>query len=210
MASPAPMDICEPVAESAEEWTTVHHRGRRTKTHRPIPLRSREAALTSQPLPSSLSVADIEREHRRIADQWKTSACRRQLEEIILSRICNSEISEAICLGLGSFDPDNGSWEAKRTAHVQLAAFLYIADMLRPPGSSAIPCIFQEPFFNSADKAFIRSLGHEVVDSPEGFERVGASTFVFGVHLYRDIYLQAIASHIPRIFVGTPFHIWQV
>lgn len=192
------------------EWTKVRRKGRRAlgSSQHHVP----SSKLTSTPTPrtSSLCVSDIEKEYRRIRDQWKVSTCHHQLKALLASRTPTPPISQAVCLGLGSFDPDNGDWEAKRRAHVQLAAFLSIIEDLRQDGDEhPVHCLFQEPLFTAADQAFIRSLGHEVVETPAGFEAVGPRTLVFGVHLYRQVYARAIGAHTPAVFVGTPYAVWE-
>ncbi|KAI2615300.1 hypothetical protein GGR54DRAFT_612934 [Hypoxylon sp. NC1633] len=192
------------MSESGEDWTLVGRKGRRGL------LQAQDRATTSRSGRTTfLSVSDIEKEHRRITDQWETSACCHQLRRTLASRTCRPGISQAICMGLGSFDPEDGSWTGKRIAHVQLAAFLCMVEQLQLGNPQKICCLFQEPRFNSADKAFIECLGHQVVESPEGFERVSPSSLIFGIHLYKDIYSQAIAHHLPAVFVGTPHDVWE-
>ena len=72
-----------------------------------------------------------------------------------------------------------------------------------------MPCFFQEPVFTASDAAFITSLGHHVVDSPAGCERVDGSTLLFGVHLYRPIYALALKNSLPAVFVGTGWDVWD-
>ncbi|OTA99617.1 hypothetical protein M426DRAFT_16292 [Hypoxylon sp. CI-4A] len=198
-------------ADPQEQWTTVRRKGRRPpKSHQ-------HAAAPNTPTVtpgsgdrlSSLSISDIQRKHQRTMDQWKPSVCCHQLKEIITSQHHSPTVTRAICLGLGSFDPEDGSWKGKRRAHVQLAAFLTMVEQLQHGDQQPIRCIFQDPAFNSVDKDFIRGLGHEVVDSPEGFDLVDPSTLIFGVHLYKDTYSRAIAQHIPAVFVGTPREVWE-
>ncbi|KAI1372525.1 hypothetical protein F4677DRAFT_449427 [Hypoxylon crocopeplum] len=210
------VDGRELVSEQGEGqgWTRVGRRGRRPSQARkyplyPSPSHSNSSVSGSTPRPSFLSTSDIDREHQRITDQWRGSACCRQLGGIVASRTGHHAISQAICLGLGSFDPEDGSWEGRRRAHVQLAAFLCMVEQLQRSSSNKICCLFQDPVFNSVDKSFIRNLGHEVVESPEGFDRVSPSTLVFGVHLYRDVYAQTVAKHLPAVFVGTPLDVWE-
>ncbi|KAI2463906.1 hypothetical protein F4781DRAFT_97470 [Annulohypoxylon bovei var. microspora] len=197
-------------AKAQDEWTRVRRKGRHAKTHHPaIFSGSSRHANGSESRPSFLSVSDIEREHRRVRDQWRASTSCAKLREIVASHNCSSAITHAVCLGLGSFDPDDGSWENKRRAHVQLAAFLYMVEQMQCDGQVPIRCLFQEPVFKSVDEAFIRSLGHEVVRSPGGFEQVSISTLVFGIHLYRDVYAQALSKDLPAVFVGTPREVWE-
>ncbi|OTA58969.1 hypothetical protein K449DRAFT_334000 [Hypoxylon sp. EC38] len=198
--------------ESGGEWTKVLRKGRRhlhTHQHQHTLSCSHGTVPRSNLRQPFLSVSDIESEHQRITDQWGTSMCCRQLQQVVASRPSGPTITHAVCFGLGSFDPDDGSWESRRRAHVQLAAFLCMVEELQRSQPQPIHCLFQEPVFNSADKNFICSLGYKVVDSPEGFEQVGPSTLVFGIHLYKDVYAQAIDGHPPAIFVGTPREIWE-
>ncbi|KAI1407913.1 hypothetical protein F5Y13DRAFT_121230 [Hypoxylon sp. FL1857] len=209
--TPALVGHREHTAEPGEEWTKVQRKGRRhLNRHQHTTLDHSNGNIPgSKPRPSFLSASDIEREHRRITDQWGTSMCCRQLQQIVASRPSGPSITHAVCFGLGSFDPDDGSWESRRRAHVQLAAFRCMVGQLQRINANPIRCLFQEPIFNSADKEFIRGLGYEVVDSPEGFQQVSSSALVFGVHLYRDVYAQAIDKHPPAIFIGTPQEVWE-
>jgi hypothetical protein len=52
-------------------------------------------------------------------------------------------------------------------------------------------------------------MGHRVVDSPVGFDMVGQDTFVFGIHLYRPIYVKALENAVPCVFVGTDLDVWD-
>ncbi|KAI1798515.1 hypothetical protein F4811DRAFT_208690 [Daldinia bambusicola] len=196
-------------SQPQNEWTRVHRKGRR---HRKSPhaIHSEIAGtVINLKRSSSLSARDIMEEHKHITHQWESSACRHKLLEIFEPRMAHFNISDAICLGIGSFDPEDGSWEIKRKAHIQLAAFLFIVEQFQRSSSRKICCVFQDPVFNASDKDFIRALGHEVVDSPIGFEQVSPSTLVFGIHLYRDVYAQAIAKCLPAMFIGTPREVWE-
>ncbi|KAI0886452.1 uncharacterized protein GGS22DRAFT_128933 [Annulohypoxylon maeteangense] len=195
--------------EAGDEWIKVRRKGRRIKSHHPVLPPSNTSNSGPKQRPSSLSVSDVEREHRHIRDQWRASTGCRRLRDVVASCDCGSAITDAICFGLGSFDPEDGSWENKRRAHIQLSAFLYMVEQLQCDKRVPIRCLFQEPIFNSVDEAFIRSLGYEVVYSPNGFEQVSTSTLVFGIHLYRDIYAHALANNLPAVFVGTPREVWE-
>jgi hypothetical protein len=159
----------------------------------------------------SLSLEQIKQNHARFADQWKSSPSCHRLQELLVSHTTStSKVTKAICFGIGTFDPADGSWEQKRKAHVQLAAFLTIVEHVQSKDKDQhIGCFFQDPIFNSVDKAFISSLGHEVVESPKGFQLVDLSTLAFGVHLYRNIYSEVIAAHIPAMFIGTAYEVWE-
>lgn len=72
-----------------------------------------------------------------------------------------------------------------------------------------IDMYFQEPIFTASDRGFIESLGHNVVESPRGFEIISSDTLLFGVHLYRPIYAKALEGDLPAIFVGTDLDVWD-
>ncbi|KAK5626732.1 hypothetical protein RRF57_002447 [Xylaria bambusicola] len=195
--------------EPQEAWVKVHYRkGRRSQKK---PTSTASVLCTLLPSPPSLSLEQVKQDHDRISSQWKSSSSYTRLQELLSSHAANVDgnVVTAICFGLGTFDPPDGAWEQKRKAHIQLAAFLSIVEHLQSQASHQIRCLFQEPILNSVDKAFIESLGHEVVESPAGFQLVDPKTMAFGVHLYRDIYSQVIATHIPAMFVGTSYGTWE-
>ncbi|RYP60470.1 hypothetical protein DL771_010500 [Monosporascus sp. 5C6A] len=213
------METCSSVRQSEpqEEWTQVRRKSRRNAGSKD-PRQQLKAPLqkpTSSGTATRLSVSEIRRDHERFSRLWQESSCRRQLRDLMASRTGRptTPVSQAVCLGIGSFDPEDGAWEVRRRAHIQLAAFLFIVGELGRGGGAQqrqpIRCYFQEPLFTPVDEAFIRGMGHEVLGSPSGFDVVDRDTLVFGVHLYRDVYGQAIAKCVPAIFVGTGLDVWE-
>jgi hypothetical protein len=203
----------EPSSEQPQEdWVRVRHRKGRRSGGNAAPA---GAVSSSVPIPStpSLTLEQVKQDYDRFAGHWKSSPSSFRLQELLSNHAASSTssnvVTKAICFGLGTFDPADGAWEQKRKVHVQLAAFLTIVEHLQHTASQEICCFFQDPIFNSVDKAFIASLGHRVVESPTGFELLEPSTLAFGIHLYRDVYSQIIATHIPAMFVGTPYEVWE-
>ncbi|KAJ3559472.1 hypothetical protein NPX13_g9527 [Xylaria arbuscula] len=195
--------------EPQEVWVKVQ--GRKGRRSRKKPASTAPLPCTPLPSPPSLSLEQVKADHERIAGQWKSSLSYSRLHELLSSNYSSisSSVATAVCFGLGTFDPPDGAWEQKRKAHIQLAAFLAIVEHLQGKSSHRIRCVLQEPVLNSVDKAFIESLGHEVIESPAGFQLVDPKTLAFGVHLYRDIYSKVIATHIPVMFVGTSYDVWE-
>ncbi|KAI1872163.1 uncharacterized protein JN550_003882 [Neoarthrinium moseri] len=197
-----------------ESWTFVtSKRHRQTGKRKAVPLASATVPVT-KPSPQArasthLSLQEIQLDHEKFSRQWAESECCRRLQELLSSKECSSRPTKAICLGLGSFDPEDGSWQIRRRSHVQLAAFITIVKRLEASDKIKIRCIFQEPCFTNADKKFLQTLGFEVVDSPSGFDEVSEDSILFGVHLYRDIYSAAIEKAIPAIFIGTGYDVWE-
>lgn len=233
-ASPGP----EPEAHGDDEWTFVKpRRSRRSNppgradTSSPAP--PTPARRTGPPRP----VRDIAAEYRALRAAWEPSPACRSLRALVAARAAAAAapVTQAVCLGIGTFDPADGGWEARRRTYVQLIAFLVMVDELGAPpppfpahaaikwgnadvtdddaekeaGARTVPCFFQEPVFTASDRAFIASLGHRVVDSPAGCERVDGATLLFGVHLYRPVYALALRNGPPAVFVGTGWDVWD-
>lgn len=196
---------CQP----EEAWVKVNRR----KGRHPRKSAAIDSASSPLPTPSAptLSLDRVKQDHDRLVGQWNSTASYNRLKELLSTHpgITSSRVTKAICFGLGSFDPPDGAWDQKRKTHLQLAAFLAIVNELEGRFGHRIRCVFQEPIFNPVDRAFIASLGHEIVESPLGFQLVDPETLAFAVHLYRDVHSQVIATHIPAVFVGTPYGIWE-
>lgn len=207
-AEDAPHEVTDGPADVEEEWTQVKRKSRRAA--RPVKKISGQPAPIPKPAATaSLSVDDIEKEHNRILEQWADSDCLKKLEDIIKNSVEPPRITKAVCFGIGTFDPEDGGWEVKRRTHIQLAAFSSVVKLLADKQDAPIPCSFQEPVFSPGDKEFVQRLGHEVVETPAGFDLVDTETLVFGIHLYRDIYSQAIAKATPAVFIGTGYDVWD-
>ncbi|ETS81675.1 hypothetical protein PFICI_06677 [Pestalotiopsis fici W106-1] len=198
-------------AKSDEEpWTFVtSKKGRQSR--RRAPPAAREMSQTSGPARTTpnLSVQDIQSDYKKFSLQWADSKCCHKLQELVKSKSCHPRPTKAICLGLGSFDPEDGSWQTRRRSHIQLAAFVTLVESVESDSTDKIQCIFQDPCFTASDTEFLKSLGYAILESPDGFEAVSEDSIVFGIHLYRDIYTAAIEKVMPAMFVGTGYDVWE-
>ncbi|KAI0487720.1 hypothetical protein F4859DRAFT_267677 [Xylaria cf. heliscus] len=193
--------------QEADTWVKVHRRkGRRPAKEASVEKVSPSQLTASDP---TISLKQVKQDHDHFASEWTSSPAHGRLQELLSGHTSSTSVTKAICFGLGTFDPPAGEWFRKRTSHIQLAAFLVIVEHLQREANSYIRCVFQEPLFNAVDKAFIASLGHEVVESPVGFQLVDSETLAFGVHLYRDICTQIMATHIPVMYIGTSYNVWE-
>ncbi|KAK7946218.1 uncharacterized protein PG986_010539 [Apiospora aurea] len=201
--------------EEKESWTYVATKKRRSGARRKPNAHAPPAAKIADHAPqptardSYLTVAEITTDHQRIKEQWLNSSCCRDLKKLVTSRLADLVPSTAVCLGIGSFDPPDGSWQVKRRTHAQLAAFQTLVELFNERASEPIRCIFQEPYFTPADKEFLEGMTYEIVDSPNGYKSVDEDTFLYGIHLYKETYADAIANHIPAIFIGTGWDTWE-
>ncbi|EON98218.1 hypothetical protein UCRPA7_6272 [Phaeoacremonium minimum UCRPA7] len=224
--------------DDASQWTRVIRKGKaigRQEQVLRLPRAGPESNFPPNPH-ARLTLQDIRTDHEKIPRKWRASPASSALADLIIdNRRSHAPITNAVCLGLGSFDPEDGSFDATRRSHVQLDAFLAITKLLSMPmpncpphGSSAVffslmcvcllpeadsnepvHCVFQEPRFTATDKELIKDLGHTVVDSPGAFDLIDSNALVFGVHLYRDIWASALDKSLPAMFVGTGWDVWD-
>ncbi|RMJ10128.1 hypothetical protein CDV36_010240 [Fusarium kuroshium] len=190
-----------------QEWTHVTRKSQKSRPNK-TPSHAHINSLPITPRTDNLrSPSDLEVDYRRIRDRWEAEP---RLRELVSSKASHIKtVSRAVNLGVGTFDPVDGSWEAKRSAFVQLAAFLVMVEELERITEKKIDCFFQDPVFNTSDKTFLKNLGHKVVETPEGCEMIDQDTFFFGVHLYKPIYAMALEKNLPAIFVGTGWEVWD-
>lgn len=137
----------EQVKSPPSQWTRVARKGKGKKSgrqannpHTAPPVAGAPDNFLPNPTPQ-LSAQDIRTDHDRIATKWRASEGYAKLCEAVRANAAShATITRAICLGLGAFDPEDGSWVAQRRSHVQMAAFLAIVDTL-----SEIYSAFKDP-----------------------------------------------------------------
>ncbi|KAK0733822.1 hypothetical protein B0T26DRAFT_633521 [Lasiosphaeria miniovina] len=163
-----------------------------------------------------LTVSDIHRHHEAATQDWNSSECWKSLQAILLEATAAQGrpiVTKAVFLGPGPYDPSNGSFAARRTAHMQTAAFRSIVrtiDSRNGNGrAAAIRCVVQEPCFTPTDKEFCAAVGLEVAESPAAFALVDEATLVFGIHMELPTYHQALRGCLPAIFIGAGLGEWQ-
>ncbi|GAB1311514.1 hypothetical protein MFIFM68171_01724 [Madurella fahalii] len=195
------------------EWNQVKRKGRRLRN---IPAPADAGAdfpvegIVPNPNPK-FSVDDMWRYHKTATNDWQVLEWWERMKaamELIRNQPGRPLIRTAVCLGPGPFEPSNGSAQARRTAHVQTAAFCFIVDHLKLWSGQDIRCVVQEPRFTQRDKEFCARLGLEVVDDPGAFALVDGNTLLFGIHMELDIYNQALTV-LPGIYVGASLQEWE-
>lgn len=118
------------VLDHAEgEWTPVRY-GKSYRS-RPHPRRCPSNLVANLRAGPSRTVPEIAAEYRGIYSWWKDSPCCAALRGLMAANARRSPpISRALCLGIGTFDPLDGGWEAKRRTFLQLIAFLVMVEEL--------------------------------------------------------------------------------
>ncbi|KAK3991231.1 hypothetical protein QBC44DRAFT_55433 [Cladorrhinum sp. PSN332] len=199
------------MGESEGGWSQVKRKGRRLR-HVTNTLDGEVSKIDGlQPNPSpEYSVSDLLQYHEKIKQKFEESACWSGVKEQIDSVASKKKlptITKALCLGTGPYDPADGSSQARRTAHIQTAAFCAIVDHLRAKGGHDIKCYIQEPRFTQFDKEFCAELGLEAIDNPDGFALVDQEALVFAIHLELEFCNLALRVP-PAAFIGTGLDEW--
>jgi hypothetical protein len=211
-------------------WTHVKPKSRRRpgKKSTKAVHTAQENQIQAVQTENTRSPEEIAAEYQRIRSEFEATKAGQELHEL-MTKNGPKDVTQGVCLGIGTFDPPDGGWETKRRTFVQLIGFLLMVEALgrklplpsmygtvqtnlryaEKRDKTKVKCYFQDPVFGEADKAFIVSLGHEVVSSPEGFEKVDGNTVLSGVHLYRPIYAKALEKCLPAVFIGTDLDVWD-
>ncbi|KID74233.1 uncharacterized protein G6M90_00g081920 [Metarhizium brunneum] len=188
-------------AADAQEWTFP--KPKKTRRRPPPPPAPQRTA-------PAMSASAIRAEHLSAKRDWASSTCCTSLRELVASHgPALSPVTSAVCLGLGTFDPHDGSCESKRRTHRQFIAFLTMVEELEKLAGTKIECIFQEPLFTDAERTFLTGMGYRVVDHPVACRAVTADSLLYGVHLYRELYEEALRAALPAVFVGTDWDTWD-
>ena len=144
--------------------------------------------------------------YKILAHNWETSSCRKELVDWLDGNLLKSDllnVDQCICTGIGSFtgshDP-NYPADCKRPMY-QLAAFQTILEMLKRRFDSQ-EVYFQDPAFNTLDKEFLQSRGYRIVTSPEAYDRMTASTFLYAPCNEWFVVFKAIEVAHPALFIG--------
>ncbi|KAK3955720.1 hypothetical protein QBC32DRAFT_22841 [Pseudoneurospora amorphoporcata] len=203
------------MTQQVGEWSQVSRkRGRIRHVPKPKPDvdESKENGLGIRPNPNpEFTVSDIQKHHDTARQEWQISDCWKTLKDLLATALSESNrphITKAICFGPGPYDPSNGSFAARRTAHMQTAAFCAIVDFLESQCEHRIKRVVQEPMFTQVDKDFCVDLGFEVVDTPAAFPMVDEQTLVYGIHMELRTYYLALAT-LPTAFIGGGLDEWE-
>lgn len=115
-------------------WTHVKRKSRRNASF------PRKTATATHPPPDTFaprttgvlrSPEALRADHERINAQWLESPAHEALIQLVDEHAKGLRISKVVCLGIGTFDPDDGAWEAKRAAYAQLCALSTLTSQLR-------------------------------------------------------------------------------
>ncbi|KAG6040286.1 hypothetical protein E4U41_001073 [Claviceps citrina] len=215
LPSPSPPPpLHDPDRSPPQEWHVVkprnNHRRKQHPAPAPAPAPGPSSAATRTRTSPLLLPQDITAEYHRVRQDPPTQQCCHSVRLLLRANAAScARVDKAVCLGGGSFDPPDGGWEAKRRAYVQFVVFEEMVRELESLFNTSIHCTFQEPLLTAADTAFLTQRGHAVVPAPLASTAVTPHTLLFGIHLYRPLYQEALHEHLPSVFVGTGWETWE-
>ncbi|KAM3468998.1 hypothetical protein MY5147_007410 [Beauveria neobassiana] len=166
-----------------EGWTRVKRKSRQNPSKKTYTAEAHHLPETFTPRTHGLlrPPESLRADHDKIRAQWLDSPAHEALIRLVDSHAQSLHIDKAVCLGIGTFDPEDGGREAKRAAYVQLCALSTLTSQL----------------------------GHRVVSSPAAYSLIDNATLLLAVHLYRPIYAAALQLNLPAIFIGTGWDVWD-
>ncbi|KAG6029484.1 hypothetical protein E4U40_000499 [Claviceps sp. LM458 group G5] len=208
VVTPSPgAGLSQPVNPQQQQWQVVQPKKNRRSRKAPTAIISPRAIRNTE---ASRSLEDITSEYHRMRQDLPTQQCCHSIRLLIRANAGTcSRVDKAVCLGMGSFDPPDGAWEAKRRAYIQYLVFEAMVQELETFFNTTIHSIFQEPLFTDADTAFLTARGHAVVPAPLASTAVTPHTLLYGIHLYRPLYEEALQHHLPSAYVGTDWETWE-
>ena len=165
------------------------------------------------PIPSGCSLETIAVEYEKYQKIWQLSKSGAGVSGI-LDRVPKGRLMSGVCLGLGSIvDPIS-----KKHALYQLAALMSIVSSLgessqgcslieasendvEPSRDSPMTLFAQDPIFNALDIDFLSSLDVTTVESPDAFDMIAESTFVYAPHCERSFFFPGIIGRDPSLVI---------
>ena len=122
----------------------------------------------------------------------------------IFRRYDNANISNAVCLGLGSFvECKNLQQLTKRIQ--ELAIFLVLCEYIntRHDKSPKLPIILHDPLFDIHDAHLLSLVGIRTIRAPHFEKYIGTNTFLFALHLpHEQTWNSALQNANPIIYIG--------
>lgn len=159
-------------------------------------------------------------EREKHIKRWESPKACQQTEDIA-TRIFKKQailenptlkVSSCICLGLGSFfsygdleserEPERKTSYSLNDLHMgQLVAFEHWVGILKKFFDIS-NVYFQDPTFNALDKAFLTSLGYQVIESPASNTVLTDESFVFAPGVAPDVVYNTLKKAYPAIWIG--------
>ncbi|KAJ0315127.1 hypothetical protein COL5a_012093 [Colletotrichum fioriniae] len=127
-----------------DEWIHVKSKSRSRRSAPKPPVKGPGAISKPAEPRSHKSVIDITAEYHSFKSKWRETICCLSLKKLVRDNFeGHRRVRKAVCLGVGTFDPEDGGWDAKRRSYIQLDAFLTVVEVLCMPTLSCRNTLYQ-------------------------------------------------------------------
>ncbi|KAK3629032.1 hypothetical protein LTR56_018268 [Elasticomyces elasticus] len=177
----------------------------------------------------TLTVEDLTLLYTEKQRIWAGSNERAEVMEILdFGRPADGwQISEAICLGTGSFSEVwLSGYDGSGKAMLQFAAFMDIVAHLQHGNHGSIRSLIQDPCYHEVDRAFLESLGMspsvshderlgsepEYVDGLDALDSITGSSFICELAIENNLaFMRKVIEFTPALMIGSgpPTIEWQ-
>ncbi|THC91166.1 hypothetical protein EYZ11_009379 [Aspergillus tanneri] len=186
-------------------WTHVTTSGKsaRQVLRTTLPQESQSHPFLPAEAPSRLTQEELQQQLQRCRQRWEDSDTWKVVEETL--RSWGMAVDDGIvCIGMGS--PSGflrGGWVDRRSVSMyQLAGLMSIVDWMRRTHPN-VNVYAQDPVLNAHDKFLLLSLGINVLEHPDAFEKVSPATFLYCPGAEQTHLVQLLASN-PAFLFGGP------
>ncbi|KAL8894574.1 MAG: hypothetical protein Q9192_004209 [Flavoplaca navasiana] len=156
------------------------------------------------------SLEDIKMEYNHYRQQWDTSQAKVELQEHMALIIKHNDLSNVVSFGTGSLQDDH--IDARRRTCLQIAAMVTIMDCIIQESLTStldegksikhVTCFAQDPVYTDLDKDFLRSVGIEPVNDPDGFLSINSNSIVCEWNTYGYIIRKISERPWPAVFIS--------
>ncbi|KAI4200326.1 MAG: hypothetical protein LQ346_002404 [Caloplaca aetnensis] len=174
----------------SEGWTHISRSGKKPNINNSTS--TTEQKLVPSEAPKGQTLRDLQDSHAYYRDQWLSSPCHEALQKLLQADLPSTLRSRR----------RSSWWE-----------LVFLETFVNALASSSVAQVgqkhdelkiyVQDPVFNKLDAAFLESLGHVVLPSPEALAYITPSTFLFAPHLEIPVYMEALSGPKPRLCIGT-------
>ena len=165
-----------------------------------------------EPSYHSLSLSEIQENYQALYHKLRGSDVSYKMYHTFfdkLNLLPDIEITNCVCLGLGSFTGVEGQRlsasdvEEREDSLHQLVVLTMILDTDLLGARHAVRNVwFQEPVFSQTDDIFLESLGFTVVQHPKALEKITSNTFVFAPRVPYYLTVRVFTACHPALYIG--------
>ena len=118
---------------------------------------------------------------------------------------------QVICTGIGTFSmyseqyPHCNSYLQLADLEMFVKILSELSDTLK---NKKINIFMQDPSFNELDKEFLRGQSFEIIEHPEAFNKMTATTFFYAPGNHDDVVYHAFRVAEPTLFIGDDLDAW--